>query len=431
MEKLKSMAQARDGEVKALWGSAFIFPFAMWLLSRLLIAAAMLLIAPMLPAAPGNVVPKIGWEVFAGWDSGYYQTIATTGYEYANDDKGHNVAFFPLFPLFIRGFMTLGLSSTVAGTIVNTLAFLGALVVLYRWVEARHGLSAARWATAVLAWFPHSLFGTIVYSEGLFLLFSTAALRAFDQQQHVMAAVWGAIATAARPTGIALVPAFLLASWREKRKPIAYATSLAAGGGLFLYSLYCGLNFGDPLAFAHTQQQGWKRSLGVDWLGWWKILVQVTAGTANWKHGSIVDPWPPLLFITICCLGYLLWHFRKRLGFIRTGDGFVFLGILLWLLAGDPLINAVTIFGAGYLLWRFRHQISPVALLYGFCGLGLILVSGSTISVGRLAYGIVSLAIALGLLLARYPRWGYVAMGFFAILLASFAIRFAQHQWVA
>jgi len=28
-------------------------------------------------------------------------------------------------------------------------------------------------------------------------------------------------------------------------------------------------------------------------------------------------------------------------------------------------------------------------------------------------------------LLARHPRWGYATMGFFAILLASFAVRFA------
>lgn len=430
MEKPKSMAQAKDAEVKVLWGKPLIFPFAMWLSSRLLIATAMLLIAPLLPAPPGNIVPKVGWEVFAWWDSGYYQTIATTGYEYVNDGKGHNVAFFPLFPLFIRGFMTLGLSSAMAGTILNSLAFLGALVVLYCWVEERHGINTARWVTAVLAWFPHSLFGTIVYSEGLFLLFSTAALRAFDKQQHIMAALWGSLATAARPTGIALVPAFLIVSWRERRKPIAYAASLAAGGGLFLYSLYCGITFHDPLAFAHVQQ-GWNRSLGINWLSWWKVLVQITAGTVNWKHSSIVDPWPPLLFITICCLGYCLWHFRKQLGFVRTGDGFIFLGILLWLLAGDPLINAVMIFGGGYLLWRLGNKLSLVAVTYGFCSLGLILVSGSTISVGRLAYGIVSLAIALGLLLGRYPRWGYIILSFFAILLASFAIRFAQHQWVS
>ncbi len=401
----------------------------MWLLSRLVIAAAMLLIAPLLPAPPGGIVPTVGWGVFSAWDSVFYEKIATSGYEYTTDGNEHSVAFFPLFPLFIRGAIALGLPVEVAGTLVNNLAFLGALIVLYAWVEERHGISAARWATAVLAWCPLSLFGSVIYSEGLYLLFSTAALRAFDRKQYTWTAIWGAIATAARPTGIALIPAFLIVAWRE-RGASAYLASVAAGSGLFLYSLYCGIQFGDFLAFLHAQQ-GWRPSLGFDWLRWWKMLMQISVGTANWKYGSIKDPWHPLLFLLIVGSSYLLWRYRKQIVAVKVGYGFAGLGLFLWLLAGDPLTNVVMIFGGAYLLWYLREQLSLVTVTYGFACLGLLLVSGSTISLNRLAYGIVSLAIALGVLLARYPRWGYVVMGFFAILLTSFAIRFAQHQWVA
>lgn len=431
---LNFQAKFQTNKGRSLWVDGFIFAAAMWLFGRVLIVAAMLLIAPLLPTPaslpnpPGCISPTTGWAVFSCWDSIAYQQIATSGYEYTHDGKGHNVAFFPLFPLFIRAVMTIGLPSEVAGTLVNNLAFLGAAIILYFWVEERHGRNAARWATAVLSLCPFSLFGTVIYSEGLFLLLSTATLRAFDKQQYAWLSLWGCLATATRPTGIALIPALAIASWRERRPPIAYAASLAASGGLLLYSLYCQIQFGDFLAFAHAQE-GWKRSLGVDWLGWWKILVQITAGAANWKHGKIIDPLPPLLFAIICVFGYLLWRFRKKLGFVKTGDGFALLAIFFWLVAGDPLINAAMIFGAGYLLWRLRHQLSLIAVAYGFCGLGLILVSGSTISLGRLAYSIVSPTIALGVLLARYPRWGYLIMGWFAILLVSFAIRFAQHLW--
>jgi len=31
--------------------------------------------------------------------------------------------------------------------------------------------------------------------------------------------------------------------------------------------------------------------------------------------------------------------------------------------------------------------------------------------------------------LARHPRWGNPVMGFFALLLVSLSIRFAQHLW--
>ena len=407
----------------------FFFVATMWLLSRLVISAAMLLTAPSLPASPGNAV-STGWEVFSAWDSAFYEKIATSGYEYAHDGQEHLVAFFPLFPLSIRGLMALGLPVDVAGTTVNSMAFLCALLVLYLWVEERQGRSAARWATAVLAWCPLSLFGTVIYSEGLYLLFSTAALRAFDQKQYAWTALWGAIATATRPTGVALVPAFLVTAWRERRGAIAYLASLATGAGMFLYSLYCGIQFGDYLAFLHAQQ-AWRPSLGFDWVGWLKMLMQISVGTANWKHGLIVDPWHPLLFAIIIISAYLLWRHRTKLGSIRVGYGFCSLGLLLWLLAGDPLTDVVMIVGGAYLLWYLRPQLSFVAVTYGFCALGLLLASGSTISLNRLAYGIVSLAIALGVLLSRHPRWGYAVMLFFLILLTSFSVRFAQHQWVA
>ena len=424
---------------KALWVNGLLFAAAMWLFSRLLIAAIMLLIAPLLPAPPGGIAPTFGWEVFYHWDSLLYDQIATSGYEYANDGKGHNVAFFPLFPLVIRGLMTIGLPFKVAGILVNNLAFLGALLVLYSWVEECHSRSAARWATAVLAWCPLSIFGTVIYSEGLYLLFSTAALRAFDKQQYAFVALWGAIATAARPTGLALIPAFVIAAWREQRlamgnkitnRASAYAAGLAASGGLLLFSLYCAVHFGDPLAFIQAQR-GWRPSLGFYWQGWLKMLMQIIVGTTNWKHGWIKDPLHPLLFGMIVGLGYLLWRFRTKLGSVKVRYGFCALVLFLWLLAGDPLINTVMVLGGGYLLWHLRAQLTPVTVIYGFCALGLILASGGTWSLSRIAYGIVSLAIALGVLLARYPRWGYATMGFFAILLVCFTLRFAQHLWVA
>lgn len=415
---------------KTLLGNGLIFAAATWLLSRMVILAAMLLIAPILPAPSGGVAPTFGWGVFSWWDSLAYQQIATYGYQPDNNGNVYSVAFFPLFPLFIRAVMSLGLPFEVAGTLVNNLAFLGAILVLYSWVEERLGTNAARWATAVLAFCPLSLFGTVIYTEGLFLLFSTAALRAFDKQQYIWVGLWGAFATAARPTGIALVPALAIASWRERRPPIAYVASLATCGGLILYCLYCQLQFGDFLAFAHAQQ-GWKRSLGVDWLGWWKMFAQISVGSTNWKYGYIKDPLHPILFLIICGCGYWLWRNRKKLGSVKVGYGFCALWLILWLLAGDPLLNTVTILGGLYLLWHLRANLSPAAVTFGFCGLGLLLTSGSTISLNRLAYGIVSLSVALGVLLERYPRWGYAVMGFFTLLLAIFAIRFAQHQWVA
>lgn len=69
--------------------------------------------------------------------------------------------------------------------------------------------------------------------------------------------------------------------------------------------------------------------------------------------------------------------------------------------------------------------------LYGLFSMVIILSPGRTISAERHVYGIVSVAIALGLLLQNHPRWRYPLWGFSSLLLALFAIRFAQHLWVA
>ena len=412
----------------SLGSNGFIFAVTMWLLSRLVIAVAMLLIAPLLPAPPGGIEANMGWEVFSHWDSQYYKQIVTSGYEYAQDGKAHNIVFFPLLPLAIRAVMSLGLPFEVAGTLVNNLAFLGAVIVLYVWVEERHGKQAARWATAALVWCPFSLFGTVIYTEGLFLLLSTAALRAFDKQEYAWVSFWGALATATRPTGMALVPAFLIVAWRERRGAIAYLATLATSMGVLLYALYCGIQFGEPLAFVLNQRE-WQPAQAFYGQGWLKMLVQISAGSANWKSGSIKDPWHPLLFAIACGCGYLLWRWRSQLSPVKVGCGFCSLVLLLWLLAGTPLINGVMVVGGGYLLWHFRAQISRVAVAYGFFSFTLILSSGRTTSAERYAYGIVSVAIAIGLLFARYPRWGYATMGFFTLLLVSLAIRFSQQLW--
>jgi Gpi18-like mannosyltransferase len=423
------MAQVQLVITKVLWKNDLLFPAVIWLTSRIFILTAMLLVAPLLPTSPDTIAPTFGWGVFDAWDTVHYRAIATFGYEFVNDGKGHNIAFFPLFPLLVRGLMHLGLPFEAAGILINNLAFLLTLYFLYFWAKKFYGSSAARWATAVLAWCPLSLFTSVIYTEGLYLLLSTAALQAFDQQQYRWTSFWGAMATATRPTGIALIPALAIAAWKQRRPPIAYIAGLATAIGILLFSLYCAINFGDPLAFI-TAQKGWRPSLGFDWQGWWKMLMQITVGTTNWKYGFIKDPLPPLLFGVIVSGAYMLWRYRQKLGAIKVDYGFAFLILLWWILGGDPLINMATVLGGAYLLWHLRTQLTPITLIYGCCGLGLIFASGGTWSLSRLAYGIVSLSVALGVLLSRHPRWGYLTLFFFLILLATFSIRFAQDLWV-
>ena len=403
------------------WKYRLLFPLCLWLSSRLVICIVMLAIAPLLPAPPGGIAATVGWDIFAAWDSDFYERIAVFGY-----NTPHSVAFFPLFPLLVRGLMTLGLPFLVAGTLVNNLAFLAALIFIHNWVATSHSRSIARWTTVVLTLFPLSIFDTVIYSEGLYLLFSAVALRAFEQKRYWWVVLGGSLATATRPTAIALIPAFLIVSWREGRKLKAYVASLATGLGVFFYSLYCQIYFQDALAFIRVQK-AWQPAqdfFGQDWL---KMLMQVAVGTRNWQRGTIVDVWHPLIFVFICVSSYLLWksHFKLR------GYGLCFSAFVLWLVAGNPLINTAIAFGGIYLLWYFRSQLSNTLVTYGICSYAVILSTGRTTSIERYVYAIVSVAVSLGIVLSRYPRTGYIVSAFFALLLILYSLRFAQHLWVA
>jgi Gpi18-like mannosyltransferase len=113
----------------------------MWFMSRSVIAIGMQVIAPLVSKNPpvypwpplgfvSGFLPKSGWELFSHWDGKWYLEIANLGYSYADDGDFHSVAFYPLFPLLMRGLMTLGMQVEVAGVLINSLAFLGALVLV-------------------------------------------------------------------------------------------------------------------------------------------------------------------------------------------------------------------------------------------------------------------------------------------------------------
>ncbi len=165
---------------KVLWKNDFLFPAAIWLASRIFIWTVMFLVAPKLPLPAEEFVPHFGWGVVDAWDSMHYRAIATSGYEFVNEGKQHNLAFFPLFPISIWVLMKLGLPFELAGTLVNNLAFFVPLYCLYFWIKEHYDINAAQWATAVVSLYPSSMFTGVIYTEELYLFLSTAALWAFD-----------------------------------------------------------------------------------------------------------------------------------------------------------------------------------------------------------------------------------------------------------
>jgi len=150
-------------------------------------------------------VPSNAWaNAFAGFerfDAQWYLQLARDGYV----DGDPSAAFFPLYPLLIRGLGTLlGDRWLLAATLVSNAALIVALVLVYRLTTLVLSASAARWTVVLLLLHPMALFLYAPYAESLFLMLAAACLLWLREGRWVPAALAASLATATRSSGVVL-----------------------------------------------------------------------------------------------------------------------------------------------------------------------------------------------------------------------------------
>jgi hypothetical protein len=196
-----------------------------------------------------------------GSDSVYLLGIAANGYHAEPITKGFlDWAFFPLYPIVTRlvSYLTFG-DVAVAGVIVANVAFVAALVVLYRLAVPYLGHDVAVRSLAFVALAPGAVAFAMAYSDSLYLLLAAAAFLAAEQRRWSWMAVLYGLATLTRPQGILLgLPLLILivqasgGGWRTPR------LAWLAGGPLTFgaFGAYLGWTFGNPLGM-FVAQQAW------------------------------------------------------------------------------------------------------------------------------------------------------------------------------
>ena len=159
--------------------------------TRLLAVLAMWVAATWFqtPAGVGHLDPGVG-DILRLWDAQWYRRIAVDGYPLPlprDGDTGEITysawAFFPLFPMIVRGLMALGLDFAVAAVALNLV--LGAVGAVLIWAISRKAVHAAPQAhrdrLALLAtclWCLYPATGILVmpYSEPLALVLTAATI---------------------------------------------------------------------------------------------------------------------------------------------------------------------------------------------------------------------------------------------------------------
>lgn len=154
--------------------------------------------------------PRFGGDWLLGglvrFDGGWYLEILENGYTFAGPDQQSAVAFFPAYPTATWLVAQVVGNATLALVVVTVVAGLVATVLLHDWVRRRLDERTARVAVAVLVVFPYAwyLFGA-AYADALFLASVLAAFVLVDRDHPVLAGLAGALATAGRPVGAAVI----------------------------------------------------------------------------------------------------------------------------------------------------------------------------------------------------------------------------------
>jgi hypothetical protein len=376
-----------------------------------------------------------GPSALEGWvryDAGWYTSIANNGYFFSKTAQS-SVAFFPMYPLSMRGLgHLLPGDATTWGVGITLAAGLSVAVLFHRWTTRQLGRRSADVALLVLLLWPYSwyLFGA-VYADALFIAAVLASFCLLEDDHPVLAGLAAAVATATRPVGAAvmvglvarslerrdvvLLPGLARLRWVERFAPesaraqaaeidaqsevtgrrrwiqidlrslrVGDAGVLLGLGGLVGYMVFLAQRFGEPLAFEQAQSApGWDQQPGPK--TWLK-----TALASRWVHGD---------------------HSNYTFGV--TFQGFLSIGALLL------VVLVLRKLGWGYAMYLLAVLAIPLLGSKDFQGLGRYTLAAFP-----------AFAVA-GDWLAGKPRLRLPVLGVSAAILVFLCSAFARGAYVA
>ncbi len=338
------------------------------------------------------------------WDGYWYSLLANYGYGIYQA----SAAFWPLYPLLLwLGAQITGWNTAVVGILISNVAFLFALILLYRLIKIDYDETIARRALWLLAFFPTAFYFSAMYTESLFLLVTVAAVYYGRKGQWTRAAIAVALAGLTRNTGVLiLIPlaVFIVRQYGWKPKEW-WAPGVKVGVGalsplLFMFQL--DNIWGDPLLML-SAQKGWARYKAMPWttlqaefhkldLTWLSWLVN----SPSW--GTLTNP-----------------NLRLSFAESQSYDLFIFLAFI-------PILI--------FTLWKVRGAYS----LYSLAVFTLPLFTPSQVhplmSIPRFMIVLFPFFIAMAMLTRRRYVFS-VVMILFVIQLIGLLTQFSTWFWVA
>ena len=351
------------------------------------------------------------------FDGVHYRSIIAGGYRYQAPPPGttdrtlleQNIAFFPLFPLLCWP-LTHFMSPAAAMILVAHGCALAAAIVLYLWIRRRIDEPAALLAVAITFCWPASVYYSFGYAESVTLLLMVVALWLIDARAFTAAAVVCGLATATRPTALAIVGVLLLAYWlsspEPRRRRLAKLIPLGVVGaaGILAYAAYLTYRFGSPLVYIANFKAGWVPDKGrADWLG----------------YLTLTPVWEQFKYFRNLVL------FAPPIGLVNAAN------TLMW---NTPL-NLFILFLSLAGLTRVPRSFRPLLLLGPLIFLHAYLASGGAKfgiePIARyMAVSVPAFAVLAAWSLREWRPWArHLLLTFLLLIQVAWAFRFGLQEW--
>jgi hypothetical protein len=204
--------------------------------------------------------------VVGKWDGGWYLLAAKQGWPHQVVKSGGHVvpstlAFFPGFPFLIRVVHALTpLGWGGSGALAVLLCEVAMVIAFWHLARDIWGEVAADQSTVLFCFFPGAFIFSLIYSEPLLLAAACASILALRRHHWVLAGLLGAVATATRPNGVAVVACCAWEAFiaiRARREWKSLLSVVIAPAGAVGWFAYLWASTGSIGAWYQTERGGW------------------------------------------------------------------------------------------------------------------------------------------------------------------------------
>ena len=300
----------------------------------------------------------------AGWDGTWYQLIAQHGYpsRIVNEGHGSSWAFFPGWPLMIRGTVWATHLSYAEATLILSFA-LGLTSAIAVWLAVREvfGQVIADRAVLLYVFFPASFVLSLGYSEGLFITACGVCLYALSRRYWLTAALAAVVGGLTEDFGVVLIACVAVAAghaFLKTRKARPLVAVVVAPLGLLAWAWYSWSTVGTPFAFVQAERF-WGNGHFVWFVTPFLAVFDMFTGSHALQQGQVVMC---VLGVAFAYLGIILLAKARDKGVSIPLSWWVFtvLSTLVVLSSYEPdsvlRYSMVVITAYGAYAWRIRPE---------------------------------------------------------------------------